>query len=74
MTVDVLYLMMPELKVFHAIVVTFVGAVALYLGIVNPVMYGRGPFRTIPLPRSISRVIYFAVAGIAIYILVCDLR
>lgn len=37
-------------------------------------IYPRAPFQTVPLPKPIGRVVCFAVAGIAIYILVGDLR
>ncbi len=64
---------MPEFKYFHAAVVLFIGAVALYWGITGKDIYPRMPFQTVPFPKLLSRILCFAVAGVAIYFLVGDL-
>jgi hypothetical protein len=66
--------MMPEFKYLHAVVVFFIGAVALYWGITGKDIYPRAPFQTVPLPKPIGRILCFAVAGVAIYFLFGDLR
>lgn len=65
---------MPGFKYLHAVVVLSIGAIALYWGITGKGIYPRAPFQTVPLPKPIGRIICFAVAGVAIYFLVGDLR
>ena len=64
---------MPEFKYIHAAVTLFIGALALYWGITRKEIYPRAPFRTVPLPKLIGRILCFAVAGVAFYFLAGDL-
>jgi hypothetical protein len=64
---------MPEFRYIHAAIVLFIGSLALYWGITGKDIYPRAPFRTVPLPKPIGRILCFAVAGVAIYFLVGDL-
>jgi|KBSMisStaDraftv2_1062788.scaffolds.fasta_scaffold690099_2 hypothetical protein len=64
---------MPEFKYIHAVVAIFIGAIALYWGVTGKDIYPRAPFRTVPLPKLIGRILCFGVAGVAIYFLIGDL-
>jgi hypothetical protein len=73
-SIVVQFLFMPGFKYLHAVVVFFIGAIALYWGITGKDIYSRALFQTVPLPKPIGRILCFAVAGVAIYFLVGDLR
>lgn len=66
--------MMPGFKYLHAVVALFIGVITFYWGITGKDIYPRGLFRTVPLPKPIGRILCFAIAGVAIYFLVGDLR
>jgi hypothetical protein len=64
---------MPEFKYIHAVVAIFIGAIALSWGVTGKDIHPRAPFRTVPLPKLIGRILCFGVAGLAIYFLIGDL-